>query len=525
MSLRTRLLLAVGAVALIALVVADIATYSSLKSFLYSRVDQSLELAAASTPPGPGPGPGGGGVGGDQEPGQFHYAPGLSVAWRSDGVTQSGSPAYVPGGKSYSPHLPSSTLSADDSRPGHYFFNTPSTAQGGPTFRVLVVTADDGDQLILGQPLDSTTATLNRLLAIELAVTAGALLAALLLGLWLVRVGLKPLREVEDTAEAIAEGQLDRRVPGDDRPTEVGRLALVLNTMLARIQRAFAQRDATEAELRQSEERMRRFVADASHELRTPLAAVTAYAELYGRGASERPDDLERVMSGISSESARMKSLVDDLLLLARLDEHRPFDVRPVELVALAADAVHAASAVGPQWPVTLEAARPVEVSGDGERLRQVLDNLLANVRAHTPPGTRTLVRVSAEDDTAVVEVADDGPGFSAEEQARVFERFYRSDPSRSRQSGGAGLGLSIVAAIVSVHGGTVAASTTPGGGATFTIRIPVAPVQGGVVGEIASTDGPSGEARSDSTVAADGTSSVPPVSLASGASPPEATP
>jgi two-component system OmpR family sensor kinase len=529
-SLRTRLLLAVGVVALIALIVADVATYSSLRSFLYSRVDQSLQTAAASLPPGPGFGPGPGG--GDDGRGPV-YAPGLSVAWRSNGVLQSSSPAYEPGGRAYSPHLPAGTLAADDKRPGQYFFSTPSTTENGPTFRVLVVTGADGDQLIVGQPLDSTEATLHRLLAIELAVTAGALLAAVLLGLWLVRVGLTPLREVEDTAEAIAEGQLDRRVPGDDRRTEVGRLARVLNTMLARIERAFAERDATEAALRQSEERMRRFVADASHELRTPLAAVTAYAELYGRGASERPEDLDRVMTGISSESARMKSLVDDLLLLARLDEHRPLDVRPVELVALAADAVQAATAVGPQWPVTLEAAQPVELSGDAERLRQVLDNLLANVRAHTPAGTHTVVRVVPERDVALLEVSDDGPGLSDADAARVFERFYRSDPSRSRQSGGAGLGLSIVAAIVAAHGGTVAAAPRPGGGTTFTIRLPIAQVRAGIAVPIADggreeDDARGSHDRPSTEVGPPGPGQenvAAPVSAASGGSPPEATP
>jgi two-component system OmpR family sensor kinase len=516
-SLRTRLLLAVGAVALVALLAADLATYSSLRSFLYSRVDQSLSTAAASLRPGPGPGlgpgpgPVGNGGGTGEESGPPDNAPGLSVAWRSDGVLHQLYPAFEAGGSRYWPHLPATTLAAHDAHRGQYFFTTPSRAAGGPSFRVLVLTAADGDQLILGQPLDTTEATLHRLLAVELAVTAGALIAAVLLGLWLVRVGLKPLREVEDTAEAIAEGQLDRRVPGDDKRTEVGRLARVLNTMLARIERAFGERDATEAELRQSEERMRRFVADASHELRTPLAAVTAYAELYGRGASEHPADLDRVMRGISSESARMKSLVDDLLLLARLDEHRPLDVRPIELVGLAADAVHAATAVGPQWPVTLEADQPVEVSGDAERLRQVLDNLLANVRAHTPAGTRTVVRVAADGDAAVLEVSDDGPGLSAEEAARVFERFYRADPSRSRQSGGAGLGLSIVAAIVGVHGGTVVASPRPGGGTTFTIRLPLPPVPAAGV-----------DRAPDATEGAGATEAV---SAGSGAPPPEATP
>jgi two-component system OmpR family sensor kinase len=283
-----------------------------------------------------------------------------------------------------------------------------------------------------------------------------------------VHVGLRPLRSIEDTAEAIAAGDLDRRVPGDTKRTELGRLARVLNTMLARIQDAFAQRDATEA-------RLRRFVADASHELRTPVAAVAAYAELFERGASERPDDLARVMSGIRNETGRMAQLVDDLLLLARLDQGRPLEHEPVELVAVAGQAVDAARAVGEAWPVELEAAAPVEVDGDEHRIRQVFDNLLANVRAHTPAGTHTVVRVERVDGDAVVTVRDDGPGLGEEQARRVFERFYRADPSRSRQHGGAGLGLAIVAAIVAAHRGRVTLASEPGAGATFTIRLPLA--------------------------------------------------
>jgi two-component system OmpR family sensor kinase len=244
---------------------------------------------------------------------------------------------------------------------------------------------------------------------------------------------------------------------------------------LSRIEDAFSQRDATLADLRQSEERLRRFVGDASHELRTPLAAVSAYAQLFERGAKRRPEDLSRVMAGIRAETARMGHLVDDLLLLARLDEGRPLERKPVDLVDLVTEAVETASAVGPEWPLTLEAAGTVRVIGDSVRLRQVVDNLLANVRAHTPPGTRATVRVSASDVDALVEVADEGPGLTAEQAEKVFERFYRADPSRSRQHGGTGLGLGIVAAIVAAHGGSVAARPRPEGGAAFTVRLPLA--------------------------------------------------
>jgi len=244
--------------------------------------------------------------------------------------------------------------------------------------------------------------------------------------------------------------------------------------MLGRIRDAFAERDATEAELRRNEEQLRTFVADASHELRTPLTAVSAYAELFERGANARPEDLARVMSGIRTETARMGELVEDLLLLAHLDEGRPLAREPVELVSLAVEAIDAAHAVGPEWPVRIDAAQPVEVLGDATRLRQVLDNLLANVRSHTPAGTPTTVRISSLDAEAVLDVTDEGPGMTEEQQRRVFERFYRTEASRSRASGGSGLGLSIVAAIVEEQGGSVRVSGSPGHGTTFTVRLPL---------------------------------------------------
>ncbi|MDA8366028.1 MAG: HAMP domain-containing sensor histidine kinase, partial [Actinomycetota bacterium] len=249
----------------------------------------------------------------------------------------------------------------------------------------------------------------------------------------------------------------------------------VLNAMLERIQGAFAERDATEARLRASEERMRQFVADASHELRTPLAAVSAYSELFERGAATHPEDLERAMRGIRAESARMGDLVADLLLLARLDDGRPLDRVPVDATALVADAAHAAAAVGPEWPVSLEVPDAVTVTGDPVRLRQVVDNLLANVRAHTPPGTATAVSLWRAGPVVRLVVADAGPGMPPEVAARAFERFARADASRSRSSGGAGLGLAIVRAIVTAHGGAIALEAVEGRGTTVTIDLPAA--------------------------------------------------
>jgi two-component system OmpR family sensor kinase len=285
-------------------------------------------------------------------------------------------------------------------------------------------------------------------------------------------MGLKPLRDIEATASNIAGGDLSLRVPQDDR-TEVGRLGTSLNIMLRHIEDAFARRA-------QSEEQLRQFVADASHELRTPVSAVSAYAELFERGANQRPGDLERVMRGIRVETARMTTLIDDLLLLARLDEGRPLRQDRIELLPVLEDSVDTALAVGPEWPVTLEAGAPVTVVGDSMALRQVIDNLLANVRTHTPTGTPATVSTRVENAGArqevVIEVADSGPGLATEHAERVFERFYRVDTSRSRARGGTGLGLAVVAALVAVHDGRVDVAETPGGGATFRVRLPLAP-------------------------------------------------
>jgi two-component system OmpR family sensor kinase len=337
-------------------------------------------------------------------------------------------------------------------------------------------TLADGQLLILAQPLVETESTLGRLLRIELLVTGGAVLIALGAGFWLVRLGLRPLRAMEATAGSIAAGNLTERVPGENDKTEVGRLARTLNVMLTRIEAAFSARVASEQRLRESDARLRRFVADASHELRTPIAAVSAYAELFGRGASEQKEDLERLMQGIVTETGRMEHLVADLLLLARLDDGRPLDLQPVDVVALCAEAVQTAQTVGPGWPVRFTAPRPIEVVGDATGLRQVVDNLLGNVRAHTPEGTATVVSVDANGAGVTIAVADNGPGMTADQVAHVFDRFYRSDPSRSRLHGGAGLGLSIVSAIVTAHGGTVEASSVEHHGTTVTVRLPVAP-------------------------------------------------
>ncbi|MDQ6613760.1 MAG: HAMP domain-containing histidine kinase [Actinomycetota bacterium] len=462
MSLRGRLLLAAAAMVALALLVADLATYAQLRSYLFGQVDRDLNSAQVTIADA---------INHDHFPGVL--LSGLIQVRNSDddiicctGLNQPS--VSLPAHITLKPnrHLP------DDPT----FFNAPSADPGVGRYRVRASALASGGQLIVALPLDQVGKTLHHQARVDLAVTAFALIGVVVLGLWLVRLSLRPLQEMEDAAGAIAEGEFGRRVPGDTDATEVGRLARTLNVMLTRIQEAFAARDATERQLRQSEERLRRFVADASHELRTPVAAVGAYAELFERGAANRPEDLARVLAGIRSETVRMGELVEDLLLLARLDEGRPLEQQPVELVGLVAEAVGAAGAVGPDWPVRLQANHTVEVTGDAARLRQVVDNLLANVRSHTPRGTATVVRVGERDGSGVIEVSDDGPGLPSVDSGRVFERFYRADPSRSRQFGGAGLGLAIVAAIVAAHGGTVAATATPGGGATLTVWLPTVP-------------------------------------------------
>jgi two-component system, OmpR family, sensor kinase len=496
MSLRTRLLIAIGVIAVVALAIADVVTYSALQSFLYQRVDQQLdqfhgrfeslvETGTLLTPTacagpfaprfGPSDQPEGGAP---RQPSNAIQSFAVQVRYLSGGIVDSESCAAYVSGTAYTPQIPTAIAGLTASTTTAVYFDASAVQGNGPAFRVRASQLGDNQVLIVAEPLGDVGSTLHHLLLVELAVTAAAVVVALIGGLWLVRLGLRPLRDMELTAESIAAGNLTERVPGENDTTEVGRLARTLNLMLSRIESAFSARLASESRLRASEQRLRRFVADASHELRTPIAAISAYAELFGRGASEQKEDLERLMGGIRHETTRMEHLVADLLLLARLDEGRPMEQKSVDLVALCAEAVQTAATVGPEWPVTFEASRPIEVMGDATSLRQVVDNLLGNVRAHTPPGTTTRVRVDNDESGAVITVADDGPGMDPEEAEHVFERFYRSDPSRSRTHGGAGLGLSIVGAIVAAHGGTVAARGDAGSGATFVVHLPTTPAE-----------------------------------------------
>jgi len=320
--------------------------------------------------------------------------------------------------------------------------------------------------LIVAIPMRDVDDTLHHLLFIELLVAGAVVVALALLSWWVVRLGLRPLEQMGETAGAIAAGDLSRRVEPADEYTEVGRLGLALNSMLGQIEEAFDERRASEA-------RLRRFVADASHELRTPLTSIRGYAELFRRGANTRPDDLAKTMQRIEEAAARMGVLVEDLLLLARLDQGRPLEYESVDLSRVAGAAVDDLRVTSPDRTVLYESNGAVVVNGDAHRLRQVLANLLENARTHTPPATPIEVRVGYAGDDAVIEVRDEGPGMSEDEAAHAFERFWRADPSRTREKGGAGLGLAIVSAITEAHGGTAEVDTAPGEGATFRIRIP----------------------------------------------------
>ncbi|HTW10483.1 MAG TPA: HAMP domain-containing sensor histidine kinase [Acidimicrobiales bacterium] len=511
LSLRARLLLAVCAISLVALVVSDVVVYGALASYMDGQVDTSLEVshrtveamadnpgAAMSggtifVPPGPPQGgpPPSSGPGGSGPPSRRPFdgtgssafcavgresAPGMFIEVRNDagdvvtGVAgKEECPAFEPGSAEYTPAVPK-VLTGFTAGPGTdeptKYFTAASTTAGGPAFRVRASKLANGDLLFLAVPISNVTSTLSQLVILEVTVTAGALLGALVLGLWLVKVGLRPLGDIERTAKAIAGGDLVHRVPNANPHTEVGHLATAFNVMLARM-------EVLVNDLRSSESRLRRFVGDASHELRTPVAAVSAYAQLFKRGAAARPGDLERAMEGIERESARMGRLVEDLLTLARLDEHRQLEMGPIELVDLVIEACETARMLGPAWLLTFQAGDAVEVVGDRGALRQVVDNLLANVRAHTPEGTQATVTVGRSGSNAFIEVADNGPGITEEQANVIFERFFRGDSSRARTTGGAGLGLAIVAAIVDAHGGSVSASPGQRGGAVFRAVLP----------------------------------------------------
>jgi two-component system OmpR family sensor kinase len=452
--LRVRLAVLAVVLAACGLLVAGVATHYALERFLIHRVDQQFASAQASL----------------VHLGDADHEPPPGVV----GALPSHSYAVVyPGGSSvyFANGSPPSALVQQAAKAPHgyhtmegYRFDVVSTAIADPDSDV-----PKNGRLVMAIPLSDVNSTLDRLALLELLVGLAVLAAIALLAYLLVRRELAPLGRIEQTAAAIAAGDLSRRVEEGDPSTEMGSLARSLNEMLAQIERAFEER-------RRSESRLRQFVADASHELKTPLTSVRGFAELFRRGAADRPEDLALAMSRIEGEAERMGILVDDLLTLARLDQGRPLARDQVDLGALIGELVEDHRLLHPEWPVGAELSSGAEVLGDRVRLRQAFVNMLSNARSHTPPGTPIEARVWNEGDGVAVSIADEGPGIPADVLDSVFERFVRADPSRARSSGGTGLGLAIVEGIVHAHGGRVEAANRPGGGAVFTVWLPHEP-------------------------------------------------
>ncbi len=477
LTLRTRLLLVLVGILAAGLVASDLVTFTELRNYLVGQVDTQLQSVPVNSVA------------------DTVYR--CSIQAATEGTTGCTSvptdvaaslgrgtlaQLVIPGGRTLSlwirpapappaPVLPRSlpagpfTAHAGDGTPYRLLVQVlPTTGSGvrGPQF-VFV----PGTLLVVAVPLSGVDHDLAHLAAIEVLVSVVALVGLGALSWWVVRRGLRPLREMTGTARAIAAGDLSRRVEHTEEATEVGQLGQALNTMLGEIEQAFAARAA-------SEERLRRFLADASHELRTPLTSIRGYAEMFDRGVRDRPEDLAVAMGHIRSEADRMGVLVEDLLLLARLDQQRPLAMEPVDLAGVVQEAASAARAAHPGRHVSAATPEHAPVLGDAVRLRQVVDNLVANAIVYSPPDGPVDVAVTCGPTGTEVTVADRGPGIAPEDRRRIFEPFQRLDPSRTRATGGVGLGLAIVAAIVRAHGGAVSVEERPGGGSLF--RVSLAP-------------------------------------------------
>ncbi len=477
--LRTQIVAMLMGLVAVGLLVAGLVAATALRGYLYTQVDASLtriatemtdpnrpdrQLPAGPAPSGPGP------VG--QESNYIAYL--ASSGATIDALT---------GTDTDPPVLPTLTTTEVAVRAGEPF--VVDSESGSTRWRVLAVAQPDGSgSIAVAQDIGGIDATVSRLILIEVAIGVAVLVLLALAGRLLIRRSLRPLLGVERAAAAIAAGDLTTRAPGADPRTEVGSLAASFNTMADNVEIAFAAQRASEstaqsaaAAARASEVRMRQFVADASHELRTPLTSVRGFAELYRIGAVAPGPPLDDAMGRIEAEAARMGLLVDDLLLLARLDQQRPLERSTVDLVAVVTDAVVAARAATGTREVTLVIdpdSQPAEVVADAARLRQVLDNLLSNALRYSPADQPVTVRLRQGDPGwAVVEVSDRGEGMPAAVAGRAFERFYRADRARSREQGGSGLGLAIVAAIVAAHAGRVQLDTREGRGTTVRVLLP----------------------------------------------------
>lgn len=482
LTLRTRLIVALLVFSAAGLTAFAVASVLLLRESLLARVDDQLrDMAMRTTHSAPPP---------DLLPGgdsRVH----LPSDFRLIFLDPQGDVRFEisqPNGQADGPQLPQLNAAAVRNQAGRPF--TAPDQRGGSTWRVRTTLLPDGSTAAVALSLVSLDATVGRLLGIEAAVGGGVLVLVGVVATMVVRLGLRPLTRIEHTAQAIAAGELNRRVPDAHPDTETGRLGGALNTMLGRLAAALRERE-------NSQQRLRAFVADASHELRTPLTSIRGFAELYRRGGAPDAAGVQRLMSRIEDEATRMSRLVDDLLLLARLDEERALDITDVDLVMLAADTVHDAHARDPDRPVTLEAPHgPVRVLGDEHRLRQVISNLVANALVHTPGGTPVRLRVTHQPattrngwrpvavagapevligDVGMLEVHDDGPGIPVAEAPHLFDRFYRAGQARAQRRTGSGLGLAITAAILEAHRGRVELSSTPGQGTTFRAVLPLA--------------------------------------------------
>jgi len=488
-SLRARLLAGLLVLAAIGLVVLAGVTYAEQRSFLEHRVNQQarsavdvmsriLDSRGFGPAPrafgdgrgddrfgpgpgapggrglGPGGGPGPGGLGVFPPPGTYGQrrdASGKVLGHEVIGYGQTALPA---------PKLPAHP-------PLGQLITVGSKGSGGLRYRVLArADPEDSGTTIVAVPLREVDQTLDRLLRVEGLVIAGVLLALAGTAFLVVRLGLRPLDRMATTAHEIVAGRLSQRVSPATTRTEVGRLGLALNAMLARLEQAFAQREA-------SEDRLRRFLADASHELRTPLASIRGYAELHRLGGAQDAEVTETSMRRIEEEAQRMGVLVEDLLTLARMDEVRDPVRLPVDVGELARNAVIDARAVAPDRTISLHTNGAAPVTGDPHQLHQVVANLMRNALVHTPGGTPVDVAVDSEDGDVVLEVRDHGPGLPDIPTQQLFERFWRAEGGRERGKGGAGLGLAIVGRVVAAHGGRVEAVDAPDGGARFVVRLP----------------------------------------------------
>jgi two-component system OmpR family sensor kinase len=496
LSLRARLLVLLVVLAAVGLAAADFASYRALHNYLFDRVDQQLESAVgpvssflrvqageAEGGQGLGPGPGAeprAGEGGEGLPGADAAGggpggpgPGGHLPTTAYGQLRSADGEVITQTKSefFGEKVPTPELPADLTATSSEAISPVTVGErggGSEQFRAAAVKiGESGLVAVVAVPLGDTNATLSHLALIELVVSGAILIALALAAWWLIGLGLRPLRRMGEVAGQIAAGDLSRRVAPDDGRTEVGRLGRSLNAMLAQIEAAFAERAA-------GERRLRRFLADASHELRTPLASIRGYSELYRMGAAREPAEVERAMSRIESESARMGGLVDDLLTLARVDEVREPAREPLDLRELLEDARDDGRAAAPERRISLTPTGPVAIEADGDALRRIFANLLRNAIVHTPEGTPIELALEAGETWATIKVRDHGPGLPPGDPNAVFERFWRDSAARGRDDGGAGLGLAIVAALVNAHGGTVDASNPSGGGALFTVRLPL---------------------------------------------------